>query len=366
MKKVIKISLLVLSGFFVLYTFYFLWEQAQPASETYELVQPRQRNIVKKITATGALESRTQVEVKPQVTGIVTKLYVQAGEFVKKGDIIAIINIIPDMGQLTQAQSQVESARISLVEVEREVSRSERLYDKGVISREEYEKEQTRLVAAKENVDAALSMVEVITKGSSKRVGSINTTEVRSSLSGMVLSVPVKVGVSVSGSSLFSQGTTIATIADMNDVIFRGNIDETEVAKLHKGMEITIIPGAMRNVEIPAVLDYISPEGVLLNGTKMFELKATAHIPENIEIRSGYSVNAHIILDEANNVMSIDEACVKYENGKPTLYRLISDEADVKNQRWELTPVVLGISDGIYVEIKSGITLNDKIRGIKK
>ena len=366
MKKTLKTCGWVVLGIFILYTFYFLWKQSQPAPIVFEIITPAQRDIVKSTTATGALESRTQVELKPQITGIISELKVEAGQTVKAGDVVAIIRVIPDMSQLTQAQNQVEAARIALEEIEREAARSQKIFDKGVISQEENDQQQNRLASAKDNLDAALAQVEVITKGSSKRAGSVNTTEVRATMGGLILNVPVKVGTSVSGSSAFSQGTTIATIADMNDIIFRGNIDETEVAKLNLGMKVTLIPGSMQDVEIPAILDYISPEGVVQNGAKMFELKATASIPDNVNVRSGYSVNAKIKLNEATQVLSVNETCIGFEDNQSYVYRLTSAVDDVENQKWERVPVVLGISDGIYVEVKSGITTNDKIRGIQK
>ena len=366
MKKVLKTVGWVLVGLFVIYTFYFLWKQSQPAPVVYELVAPEQRDVVKQTIATGTLEARTQVELKPQITGVVTSLRVQAGQTIKAGDLVAVIRVIPDMNQLTQAQSSVESARISLEEVEREAERTQRLFDKGVVSKEENEQAQSNLASARDRVAAAKAQVEVITRGSSARAGSVNTTEVRSSMSGTVLNVPVKVGSSVSGSSSFSEGTTIATVADMKDIIFHGNIDETEVAKLSVGMGVTLIPGSMQDVKIPATLDYISPEGTLVNGAKMFELKATATIPEGVEIRSGYSVNANIVLSEARQALSINETCVEFDGGKPYVYRLTSPEADEKNQKWERIPVELGISDGVYVVVKSGVKKDDILRGIQR
>ena len=366
MKKVLKTGGWVLVGLFVIYTFYFLWKQSQPAPVVYELVAPEQRDVVKQTIATGTLEARTQVELKPQITGVVTELRVKPGQTVKAGDLVAVIRVIPDMNQLTQAQSSVESARISLEEVEREAERTQRLFDKGVVSKEENEQAQSNLASARDRVAAAKAQVEVITRGSSARAGSVNTTEVRSSMSGTVLNVPVKVGSSVSGSSSFSEGTTIATVADMKDIIFHGNIDETEVAKLSVGMGVTLIPGSMQDVKIPATLDYISPEGTLVNGAKMFELKATATIPEGVEIRSGYSVNANIVLSEARQALSINETCVEFDGGKPYVYRLTSPEADEKNQKWERIPVELGISDGVYVVVKSGVKKDDILRGIQR
>ena len=340
MKNVLKTCGWVLVGLFVIYTFYFLWKQSQPAPVVYELVVPEQRDIYKNTVATGTLEARTQVELKPQITGVITKLHVQPGQQIKAGDLVAVIRVIPDMGMLTQAQSSVEAARISLDEIQRETERTQRLYDKGVVSKEEYEQAQNRLDAAKDKLSAARAQVEVIKKGSSARAGNINTTEVRSTMNGIVLNVPVKEGTSVSGSSAYSDGTTIATVADMKNIIF--------------------------HVKIPAVLDYISPEGTLQNGAKVFELKATATIPQGVEIRSGYSVNASITLSEAKQALSIDETCVEFEGKKTYVYRLTSPKDDVDNQKWERIPVELGISDGIHVVVKSGVSKSDIIRGIQK
>lgn len=205
-----KIVGLCLIGAFVIFTFYFLWKQSQPVPVVYELVAPQQRDIVKKTVATGALEARVQVELKPQVTGIVDEIKVHAGDHVNVGDVVAIIRVIPDMSQLNQAQNAVETAKIGLQQIERESQRSQNLFEQGVVSREENEQIQTKLSQAREDLAAAQYQIDVITKGSSERSGKVNTTVVRSTMKGTVLSVPVKVGTSVSGSSQFSQGTTIA------------------------------------------------------------------------------------------------------------------------------------------------------------
>lgn len=366
MKKVLKSCGWALLGLFIIFTFVILWKQSRPAPEIYDLCTASRGDVIKKTSATGALESRTIVELKPKVTGTVEKINVQAGDVVKAGDVVATIKVIPDMAQLNQAHGQVEAARIALEETQREAERSAVLFSKGVVSREENEKQQNLLSAAKDRLESAQAQVEVITKGSSKRVGTVNTTEVRSNMKGTVLSVPVKVGTSVSGSSAFSQGTTVVTVADMDDIIFKGNIDETEVAKLHIGMEVTLVPGAMRDVEIPAVLDYISPEGKLQNGAKMFELKATASIPQGMKIRSGYSVNASIVIEKASGVISVDEGCIEFAGDSTFVYELVSDINDTRHQEFRRIPVKIGISDGMRVEIREGVAEGAILRGIRK
>lgn len=366
MKKTMKITGWSLLGLFVLYTFYFLWKQSQPTPVVYELVKPELRDIIKKTVATGDVEARNQVEVKPMATGIISQLRVKAGDYVKVGDIIATIRIIPDMSQLNQAKGEVESARIQLSEQQREFDRCQSLYDKGVVSREEYEQKSTSLSAARERVTAAITQVDVITKGQSSRSGSVNVTDLRSTISGLVLSVPVKVGTSVSGTNPFSEGTTVAKIADMGDIIFRGYIDETEVAKLQPGMDMTLTLGSMQDQTIGATLEYIAPEGEMQNGAMMFELKATTRVPAGIAIRSGYSANANIVLAKAEKVLACDETAVEFEQGKTYVYVLTSDPDDTEHQQFERREVTTGISDGLHIELKSGVKEGDILRGIQK
>ena len=366
MKKALRIAGWSLVALFIIYTFYFLWKQAQPAPMVYELIKPQQRDIYKRTTATGSVEARNQVEVKPLATGVISQLMVQPGKQVKVGDIIATIKIIPDMSQLNQAKNGVESSRIALNEEQREFDRIKSLYEKGVVSREEYEMKEAKLNTAKDNLFAAQSQVDVITKGQSSRSGDVNITSLRSTISGLVLSVSVKVGASVSGTSAFTEGTTVAKIADMGDIIFRGYIDETEVAKLKTGMDLELTLGSMQDVKIPATLDYISPEGEVQNGAKMFELKASAHIPNDVNIRSGYSANASIVIAKAANVLSCDETAVEFEGDKAYVYVLTSDPKDEDDQKFERREVTVGISDGLYVELKSGVAATDILRGIQK
>lgn len=366
MNKILSNAGWALLAIVVVSTFYLLWKQSQPTPDVYEVITPQNRDITKTSVATGTLEPRVQIELKPKITGIVQELRVKPGDIVKKGDLIAIIKVIPDMNQLNQAQSNVESARIELEQVEREAARSQALFDKGVVSREENEQNTNRLSKARENLKAAHYQVDVITTGSSLRSASVSTTEVRSTMNGLVLDVPVKVGTSVSGSSQFSDGMTIAKIGDMSDVVFNGSIDETEVAKLQLGMSLILTPGAMKETKIPATLEYIAPEGKLNNGAKMFEIKAAASVPKGVVVRSGYSTNASIILSKVSNVISVDETCITFKDGKPYVYKLTSPVDDEKNQTFECIGVKLGISDGRFVQVTKGVTKDMHLRGIKK
>ena len=366
MKKTMRVIGLCLLALFVGYTLYFLWKKSQPEPTVYELVSPERRNLVKRTTVAGSMEARRQVAVKPQATGIISRLFVEPGDRVKAGDVIATVRIIPDMAHLNEAKSRVESARINLAEVQREYDRVQSLYQDGVVSREEFEIKSSQLASARESITAAESQVQVITRGQSSRSGGISVTDLRSTITGVVLSVPVKEGASVSGTSAFTEGTTVAKIADMNDIIFRGYIDETEVAILKVGMDMELHLGSMQEVAIPAKLDYIAPEGEMQNGAKMFEVKATANIPDSVTIRSGYSANATIVLGTVHDVLSCDETAISFEDGKPYVYVLTSDPDDTFHQQFERRAVTIGLSDGLAIELKSGVKAGEILRGNQK
>lgn len=363
MKKILKIIGLCLLALYVGYTLYYLWQQSQPVPIVYELVSPEQRTLVKRTTVAGSMEARRQVAIKPQATGVISSLLVEPGDKVKAGDLIATVKIIPDMAQLNEANNRVASARINLAEAQREFDRTQALFQDGVVSREEYEKMSTRLASARENVTAAESQVQVVTRGQSSRSGGVSVTDLRSTITGVVLSVPVKEGASVSGTSAFNEGSTVAKIADMTDIIFHGYIDETEVAQLRVGTDIELHLGSMEDVTFPARLDYIAPEGVMQNGAKMFELKATAIIPDSVTIRSGYSANASIVLGAVNDVLACDEKAISFEDGQPYVYVLTSSPDDTDHQQFERRAVTIGLSDGLSVELKSGVKKSDLLRG---
>ena len=362
MKKYFKIALWCVAGLFVLYTFYFLYQKSQPEEVVYELLEPEVRDIVKSSVASGRVEPRDEVNVKPQIQGIVTELYVEAGDKVKVNDPIAKVSVIPDMSQLSNAQSQVRTTQLTLEETEREFARVETLYQKGVASKEEYEQSLNTLHKVREQAQSAQDALDIVTDGISKRAGKINTTIVRSTITGTILDVPVKIGTSVINANSFNEGTTVATVADMGNIIFRGNIDETEVGRLSQGMNINLSVGAIQGVKLPAVLEYISPKGTNSNGAILFEIKAAAQIPDTITIRAGYSANAEIMLAERKQVLAVQETAIEFDGDSTYVYRLTSAEAVVP-QTFERVPVRVGMSDGLYIEVLDGVQEGMKLRG---
>ena len=365
MKKFFKIAGWSLLGLLVIYTFYFLWAQSQPKEVVYELLTPEVRNISKKAVASGKVEPRDEVNINPQIQGIITELDVEAGDKVVKGTPVAKVAVIPDMSALSSAQSQLRTSQLSLEEQEREFARVETLYGKGVLSREEYEQSHNNLLKSREQAQAAQDALDIVTEGISRRAGKINTTIVRSTIAGTVLDVPVKIGTSVINANSYNEGTTVATVADMSNIIFRGNIDETEVGRMRSGMDMTLSIGAIQGVSLPAVLEYISPKGTDSNGAVLFEIKAAAQIPDTLVLRAGYSANAEIELSHRDSVLTIEECAIEFQ-GDSTFVQQLTSAADAVPQTFQRVPVTVGMSDGIYIEIVSGVTNEMKLRGNEK
>lgn len=338
-------------------TFAFLWKRSRPKEVHYEELTAETADIRKTTVVTGSIEPRDEVNIKPQIAGIITEIYKEAGEEVKEGEVIAKLKVIPDMGSLSSAQSRVRLAEINLAQAQVDFDRQKALYEKQLISSDEYDKSAVSLAQAQEEKDAADEALEVVEDGVSKRNASSSSTLVRSTITGLILDVPVKVGNSVIQSNSFNDGTTIATVADMNDLIFKGNLDETEVGRVDVGTPMTITLGALQDISMEAVLEYISPKAVENNGANQFEIKAAVGQMEGVTIRSGYSANAEIALEYVDDVVAVSESAISFENDSTFVYLVQG------NGTYARTPVEIGLSDGVKVEVKSGLAAGQKVRG---
>ena len=239
----------------------------------------------------------------------------------------------------------------------------QKLYEAKLVSSEEFEKSEVAVKQAREELQTAKDNLEIVKEGITKNNASFSSTLIRSTIDGLILDVPIKEGNSVIMSNTFNDGTTIATVANMNDLIFRGNIDETEVGRLHEGMPVKISLGALQDMSFHAVLEYISPKGVEENGANQFEIKAAITIPDSITVRSGYSANAEIVLQRANQVLTVPESTIEF-NGESTFVYILTDS--VPEQKFSKQPVTIGMSDGIRIEIKQGLKTNQQVRGAQK
>ena len=360
MKKYSKLIIAAIIALIFIGTFVFLWQKSQPKEVVYNEFTPKLDSIQKTTIITGKIEPRNEVNVKPQISGIISELYKEAGDRVNAGDVIAKVKVIPDMNQLSSAEMRLRLAEINLKQAQVNFQREENLYNQKLVSADEYDKSKQALDQAKHETVAAEDALQVVRDGVSKSNASASSTLVRSTISGIILNIPVKVGNSVILSNTFNDGTTIATVANMNDLIFRGNIDETEVGQLVDGMNMKITIGALQDLHFDAALEYISPKAVESNGANQFEIKAAVKLSEGSKIRAGYSANAEIVLARADKVLTVPESAIEF-SGDSTFVYVVKGEGKAKT--YERTQVVTGLSDGVNIEIKKGITQKDKVRG---
>ena len=350
-KKYLKSALLVAVAAVIMWTFVFLWQKSRPSVTVYEIVSPSVEDLEKTTVVTGKVEPRDEVLIKPQISGIIDALYKEAGESVKKGEVIAKVKVIPELGTLNAAESRVRLAEINGRQAETDFARTEELYKKQLISDEEYEKGIVTVRQAREELQAARDNRDIVRDGITQSSADISSTLIRSTIDGLILDVPVKVG------------NSVIMANTMNDLIFRGNIDETEVGRVHEGMPVKITIGALQDMTFNASLEYIAPKATEANGANQFEIKAALTVPDTVTIRSGYSANAEIVLEHAKQTLAIPEGAVEF-SGDSTFVYVLTDS--VGGQQFERRPVEVGMSDGIRIAVKGGITAQDRIRNGEK
>ena len=362
MKKILKYVIMALIAIVFIGTFVFLYQKSLPKVTEYEILTPERTSLEKTTIATGKIEPRDEILIKPQISGIIAEVYKEAGEMVKSGEVIAKVKVIPELGQLNAAESRLRLAEMNAKQAENEFGRNDQLYKDKLISREEYERAEVSVKQSREELQAATDNLQIVKEGITKNSASISSTLIRSTIDGLILDVPIKVGNSVIMSNTFNDGTTIASVANMNDLIFRGKIDETEVGKVYEGMPMKLTIGALQDLTFDATLEYVSPKATEENGANQFEIKAAVQAPNGITIRSGYSANAEIVLERAENILAVPESAIEFSGDSTFVYLLTNSGSP---QQFKRQPVEIGMSDGIKIVVKSGITENDKVRGLE-
>lgn len=355
-KQIFRTFLIILAlGVFV-WTIFFFYKKSQKPLVTFQTVAPFDTSIVKKTVATGSVTPRKEVNMKSQVSGIIEKLFIVAGQEVKQGDVIARIKIIPNMLNMANAETRVNTAQINYDNAKLEYERNKHLFDQSVISKAEFQVYDLKLKATNEELMASQNQLQIVKEGVSKSSGAVSNTLVKSTITGMVLDVPVKEGGQVIESNTFNEGTTIASVANMGEMIFEGKLDESEVGKVHEGMDIVLTIGALDKGSFRAKLEYIAPKGITENGAIQFLIRASISKDNSAFLRAGYSANADIILDKKENVLAIPESVLQFEKEKPFV------EIETAPQKFEKRFVKTGLSDGINIEILEGVKKGDKIK----
>ncbi len=358
MKKSVTIITLV----FITVTFagamYYLYSKNQEDPVVYNTEKPSRQSIVNKTVATGSILPMEEVLIKPNISGVIDEIYVEAGDLVQANDLIAKIKVIPNLSSLNQARNAIDRAKITLNDEKRKYDRQKSLYEKGVISKQDLEQFEVTYQQAEQAYEAARQNYDIVKTGSTKGLGSSANTLIRSTVPGMILEMPVEVGNQVIESNNFNEGTTIAALADVNRMIFEGKVDESEVGKIKEGYPLEITVGAIENATFDAVLDYIAPKGKLENGAIQFEIKGTLQKQDTTFIRAGLSANASIILARADSVLTIKEALVQFDDESKSPFV----EVKTGEKEFERRDITLGISDGIHVEVKEGLEEDDEIK----
>jgi len=356
MKTALKWFVILLVGLPIVASFVYLYKKSQTKPVVYLTEHAEVTDITRKTVATGSIVPRQEVEVKPKVTGVLSELYVDPGKVVKLGDPLGKISIIPDAIQINQADSTLRTAQISFDNAKRELERNEALFKQGVVADAELQKFRTDFAMARQQLDVAGSNLQLVREGATRGQGKSSTLIVTATSAGMVIDVPVKVGFSVIQANSFNPGTTVAVIADMDDMIFDGNVDEAEVAKVKEGMMLKIKVGAIEKDTLVGKLEYIAPKGKTVDGAIQFEIKAAVKQKPGVQIRANYSANADIVLEEKKQVLALREALVQYEHEKPYI------EIETAPQTFVRREVKLGLSDGIKVEVLSGVTPAERVK----
>lgn len=361
MKKILKAVMWLVIAAIIIGTFSFLYKNSRPKVDSYDLVSPSVNDVLRSTVLNGKIEPRDEIEIKPQINGIISELCVEAGDFVHKDDVIAKIKVIPEETQLNSAQNRVEVAQLALDQAKWEYDRSKQLYDKKFISREEYEKSYIAFKQAEQELEAAADALSIVRDGVSSLNAQSSNTLVRSTIDGQILEIPVKVGSSVIQANTMNDGTTVAKIADMGNLIFKGKVDETEVGLLRQGMTTDISIGALPDVKYVASIEYIAPKSTEENGSNTFEVKAALSLNDSTQLRAGYSANAAVVLQRESHTLTVPESCIEWVGDSTFVYVLTSDNP----QTFTRTPVVTGISDGVNIAVKQGIDSDVKLRGNK-
>ncbi len=357
MNKILKYVLIGVVVLGALWAAAFFVKTNSKSAITYETKNPFTANVEKKTVATGKVVPEDEVEIKPQVSGIIDKIYLKEGAKVKAGDLIAKIKVVPNEQSLNQAKGRVKNAEIALNNTKIEFDRNKILFDKGVVSSQDFNSQQLRYDQAKLELQNAQSDYQIIRVGSAGGSATANTN-IRALVSGTILEIPVKEGDQVIQSNNFNDGTTIATIADLSIMIFEGKVDEGEVGKLQLGMPLKISLGAINDKEFDAKLRFIAPKGVEESGAVQFKIEGDVTVEDEFLIRAGYSANASLVLEKKDSVMVIPEALLQFDKttDEPYVEILIGD------QKFERKDVKIGISDGVNVEIVEGLTTDDKVK----
>lgn len=363
MKKIVKIGLVLLFVLAVVGALAYMYKTSTKELDKFETTEVEVRDISIKAVATGSVKPREVIEIKPNISGVITEIHVKEGDVVQQGALIATLKVIPNLNSLNAAQQQISSAQITLNNEKIQFNRTQSLYEQGVVPKQEYDNALAKYQMAQQSIKEAQSNYKLAQSGVAPGLEKYANTQIRATISGMLLSIPVEIGNTVQEINNFSVGTTIATMADVKQMIFEGKVDEADVGKLKENMPLTITIGALPDDKFSGILNFISPSGVETNGIVEFEIKADVTLKDDIFLRANYSANAEVNLAEAKNVLTLESAHIRYDDDGKAFVEVLKPGTEEYDQPVYLKKlIVTGLTDGVYTEIKSGINKGDKVK----
>lgn len=363
MKKIVKIGLVLLFVLAVVGALAYMYKTSTKELDKFETTEVEVRDISIKAVATGSVKPREVIEIKPNISGVITEIHVKEGDVVQQGALIATLKVIPNLNSLNAAQQQISSAQITLNNEKIQYNRTQSLYEQGVVPKQEYDNALAKYQMAQQSIKEAQSNYKLAQSGVAPGLEKYANTQIRATISGMLLSIPVEIGNTVQEINNFSVGTTIATMADVKQMIFEGKVDEADVGKLKENMPLTITIGALPDDKFSGILNFISPSGVETNGIVEFEIKADVTLKDDIFLRANYSANAEVNLAEAKNVLTLESAHIRYDDDGKAFVEVLKPGTEEYDQPVYLKKlIVVGLTDGVYTEIKSGINKGDKVK----
>lgn len=363
MKKIVKIGLVLLFVLAVVGALAYMYKTSTKELDKFETAEVEVRDISTKAVATGSVKPREVIEIKPNISGVITEIHVKEGDVVQQGALIATLKVIPNLNSLNAAQQQISSAQITLNNEKIQYNRTKSLYDQGVVPKQEYDNALAKYQMAQQSIREAQSNYKLAQSGVAPGLEKYANTQIRATISGMLLSIPVEIGNTVQEINNFSVGTTIATMADVKQMIFEGKVDEADVGKLKENMPLTITIGALPDDKFSGILNFISPSGVETNGIVEFEIKADVTLKDDIFLRANYSANAEVNLSEAKNALTLESAHIRYDDDGKAFVEVLKPGTEEYDQPVYLKKlIVTGLTDGVYTEIKSGLNKGDKVK----
>ncbi|MFA7447331.1 MAG: efflux RND transporter periplasmic adaptor subunit [Weeksellaceae bacterium] len=363
MKKIVKIGLVLLFVLAVVGALAYMYKTSTKELDKFETTEVEVRDISTKAVATGSVKPREVIEIKPNISGVITEIHVKEGDVVQQGALIATLKVIPNLNSLNAAQQQISSAQITLNNEKIQYNRTKSLYDQGVVPKQEYDNALAKYQMAQQSIREAQSNYKLAQSGVAPGLEKYANTQIRATISGMLLSIPVEIGNTVQEINNFSVGTTIATMADVKQMIFEGKVDEADVGKLKENMPLTITIGALPDDKFSGILNFISPSGVETNGIVEFEIKADVTLKDDIFLRANYSANAEVNLSEAKNALTLESAHIRYDDDGKAFVEVLKPGTEEYDQPVYLKKlIVVGLTDGVYTEIKSGLNKGDKVK----